>query len=269
MIWICGIIIGMAAAWLFLVFPSRASLEQRKPFEKRAFAHRGLYEKDQSVPENSLPAFRRAVEAGFGAELDVQLTRDGQIVVFHDDTLQRACGAEGRICDRTLDELRALSLFRTGEQIPLLSEVLDIFRGRQPLIVELKHCPNRKELCAAVRKALAAYPGPACIESFDPLIVRDFRRNDSGRLRGQLVGPVSDYRGLMPPVLGWMLSRTLFNAVARPHFIAARLGPESLSVRLGAALGAMKVCWTARDADSHDRLMRENDMVIFEEYRPF
>ena len=268
MIWICGIILLIVLIWLYLVFPARSSREQRAPFEKRSYAHRGLYEKDQSVPENSLPAFRRAVEAGYGAELDVQMTKDGQVVVFHDDTLERACGRDGQICDFTFDELQAFPLFGSAERIPLFSGVLEIFSGRQPLIVELKHCPNQKELCAAVRKMLGAYKGPACIESFDPRIVRDFRRNDPGRLRGQLANPYSGYRGLMPAYLGWMLSRVLFNAAARPQFIAFKLAPKPLSVRLCEALGAMKVCWTAREADRHEQLMQENDAVIFEGYRP-
>ena len=268
MIWIAGIVPAMMLFWVFLVFPGRSSQEQRAPFEKRAFAHRGLYEPDQSVPENSLAAFRRAAEAGFGAELDVQLTKDGRVVVFHDDDLKRACGQEGGISDYTLAELREFRLFQTEERIPLFSDVLRVFGGRLPLIVEIKRCPGAKELCAAVREQLAAYPGPACVESFDPLIVFDFRRNDPERLRGQLTQPFACYRGLMPPVPGWLLSRLFFNAAARPHFIACRLGPRPLSVRLCEVLGAMKVCWTAREAEKHEERMRENDAVIFEAYLP-
>lgn len=268
MIWTVGIIAGVILLWIWLVLPARPAREQRAPFEQRAFAHRGLYEPDQSVPENSLPAFRRAVEAGFGAELDVQLTKDGRVVVFHDDDLKRACGQDGRICDYTLEDLRAFPLFRSQEHIPLLADVLAVFAGRQPLIVEIKHCPRPKELCSAVREMLGAYPGPACVESFDPLIVSDFRRNDPKRLRGQLTQPCAFYRGLMPAPLGWALSRVLFNVTARPHFIACRLGPKSLSVRLCEGLGAMRVCWTAREKERHAERMRENDAVIFEAYRP-
>lgn len=268
MVWLIAAAAAVILIWLFLLFPEKPTGQQREPFEGRAFAHRGLYERDQSVPENSLPAFRRAVEAGYGAELDVQLTKDHQIVVFHDNDLKRACGQEGEICDFTYDELQAFPLFQTEERIPLFSEVLDIFSGSQPLIVELKHCRNQKELCEATRDMLKGYRGPACIESFDPSIVRYFRKYDSGRLRGQLSQPYSDYRGVMPGWLGWLLSRTLFNAMARPHFIAYKLDSKPLSVRICESLGAMKVRWTARDAEKHDKLMRENDAVIFERYCP-
>lgn len=268
MLWIPAVLLLLVLLWLFLVFPSRPSREQRAPFEKRAFAHRGLYEPDQSVPENSLPAFRRAVEAGYGAELDVQLTKDRRVVVFHDDTLKRACGRDGMICDYTFEELQAFPLFGSEERIPLFSDVLAVFDGRQPLIVELKHCPNQAELCLAVRNMLGEYRGDACIESFDPFIVRDFRRNDPRRLRGQLANSWSGYRSVLPWTLGWPLSRVLFNAFSRPQFIAYQTGPKPLSVRLCESLGAMKVCWTAREPELHERRMRENDAVIFESYRP-
>ena len=134
MIWILIAVVLFLAVWIYLIMP-RTGRERRAPFTGRAFAHRGLYEADQSVPENSLPAFCRAVEAGYGAELDVQMTKDGEVVVFHDDDLKRGCGIDGRICDMTLEEVRALRLFGTDEQIPLFADVLEIFDGKQPLIV--------------------------------------------------------------------------------------------------------------------------------------
>ena len=107
MIWILIAVVLFLAVWIYLIMP-RTGRERRAPFTGRAFAHRGLYEADQSVPENSLPAFRRAVEAGYGAELDVQMTKDGEVVVFHDDDLKRGCGIDGRICDMTLEEVRGV-----------------------------------------------------------------------------------------------------------------------------------------------------------------
>ena len=269
MMWVAaGAVFLILAVWIFLVFPGRASREARAPFEGRAFAHRGLYELDQSVPENSLPAFRRAVEAGYGAELDVQMTKDGQVVVFHDDDLKRGCGVDGRICDMTLAEVRELRLFGTEERIPLFSEVLAVFGGKQPLIVELKYAPNWKPLSDATRKMLGEYRGEACIESFHPAIVRDFRRNDPGRVRGQLSQQAHLYRGSVPAWQAFAVSRLLTNFLTRPQFIAYCIGPKPLSVRLCEAFGALKVCWTAREADKHALRMKEYHTVIFEDYRP-
>ena len=266
MLWLIIVIFLILACWVFLILPDGSSPAQRAPFAKRAYAHRGLYAADQSVPENSLPAFRLAVENGYGAELDVQMTKDGRVVVLHDDDLKRACGRDEGVWEYTYEELLTFPLFGTRERIPLFSEVLEIFGGRQPLIVELKSAaPNVRELCEAVRLMLAEYPGDACVESFDPDVVRFFRRNDPDRLRGQLA---SLPEGKHPGWKEWCRSRLLFNWSSRPQFVAYGVGPKPLSVRLCEKLGAMKVCWTAREPDLHGRRMAENDAVIFEHYRP-
>ena len=137
----------LLAAPVVLLAPGQAPDSKKAPFLGRNFAHRGLHSEDQSVPENSLEAFERAAAAGYGMELDVQLSRDGQVVVFHDDTLDRACGVAARVDELDYDELSKLSLFGTQARIPLFSEVLALIRGRTPLIVELKTGAHNDELC--------------------------------------------------------------------------------------------------------------------------
>ena len=254
--------------WLFLIAPGRSQKAAWTPFEGRAFAHRGLYELDQSVPENSLPAFQRAVENGYGAELDVQRTKDGRIVVFHDDSMQRACGVNGAIRDFTYEELQVFPLFETEERIPLFSDVLKIFDGKQPLIVELKYGPDCDLLCEATRQMLDEYKGAACVESFHPAMVRWFWKHDPKRLRGQLSEAVCFSRKNLPLPLAFMMSRLFTNCLTRPQFIAYRVGPKSLSVRLAEGMGAMKVLWTARETELHEQRMAQNHAVIFEGYRP-
>ncbi|MBR6381045.1 MAG: glycerophosphodiester phosphodiesterase, partial [Lachnospiraceae bacterium] len=141
------VILVLLLVFVYLLFPGHASRKKRAPFWGRNFAHRGLFLKDQSVPENSLEAFRRAVAGGYGMELDVQLSKDGQVVVFHDDTLERVCGVKKRVDALTFAELRELRLYSTEEQIPLFSEVLETVGGKTPLIVELKNGPRNRELC--------------------------------------------------------------------------------------------------------------------------
>ena len=267
MIWLL-IPAALLLLWLFLIAPGVASRARRAPFEGRAYAHRGLYELDQSVPENSLEAFRRAVAAGYGAELDVQRTQDGQIVVFHDDSLFRACGVDRAVRDFTYAELQRIPLFGTDERIPLFSEVLRIFDGRQPLIVELKYGPDWALVCEGTRALLDAYPGPACVESFHPAMVRWFKKHDPKRLRGQLSEAACFSKKTLPGYLAFAMSRLLSNCLTRPQFVAYRVGPKPLSVRLCEAMGAMKVLWTARERSQHARRMAENQAVIFEGYRP-
>ena len=259
---------ALLALWLFLIAPGRPSQAQCAPFAGRAFAHRGLYELDESVPENSLEAFRRAVDGGYGAELDVQRTRDGRIVVFHDDSLQRACGVDGAVRDFTFEELQALPLFGTEARIPLFSEVLKVFDGRQPLIVELKYGPDWALLCEATRRMLDEYRGPACVESFHPAMVRWFRRHDPRRFRGQLSEAACFSRKHIRWYLAFMMSRLLTNCLTRPQFVAYRVGPKPLSVRVCEAMGARKVLWTAREPEQHQKRMAKNHAVIFEGYRP-
>ncbi len=255
-----------AAALPFLVMaPGSATRRQKAPFYGLNFAHRGLHSRDKSVPENSLEAFRLAAEAGYGMELDVQLSKDGQVVVFHDDTLDRVCGVPGRVDERTFEELQQLRLCGTGHRIPLFSQVLETVAGRGALIVELKNGKRNRELCEKTYALLQGYRGEACVESFNPRIVAWFRRHGKDLVRGQLAAPVKEYvkDGFSRP-LSFVLSRCLLNFLARPQFIAYRIGPRPLSVRLSELLGAMKVGWTSHDPGSE----KGRDAVIFEFYRP-
>ena len=230
-----------AAAPLFLIAPGAATRRQKAPFYGLNFAHRGLHSRDKAVPENSLEAFRLAAEAGYGMELDVQLSKDGQVVVFHDNTLDRVCGVHGRIDERTFEELQQLRLCGTDQRIPLFSEVLELVRGRGPLIVELKNGRSNRELCEKTYALLEGYRGEACIESFNPMIVAWFRFHGRDLVRGQLAAPVQDYvkDGFSKPV-GFVLSRTLLSFLARPQFIAYRIGHRPLPVHLAEALGAIR-----------------------------
>ncbi len=247
----------------FLLAPGRASRRRERPYRGVNFAHRGLHSRDKAVPENSLEAFRLAVRAGYGIELDVQLSKDGQVVVFHDDTLDRVCGVPGRVDERTYAELQELRLCGTEYTIPLFSQVLEQVRGASPMIVELKTGKRNRELCRKVCAMLRAYRGQACIESFDPLIVAWFRFNAKEFIRGQLAMPREKYT-TVAPVLGFAASRTLLNFLARPQFIAYEIGPRPLTVRLAEAMGAMRFGWTSHEP----RNERGRDAVIFEFYKP-
>ena len=254
----------IAGGLVFLVAPGKISRKQKKPFMHRNFAHRGLHKRDKSIPENSLKAFDLAASKGYGMELDVQLSKDGQVVVFHDDTLNRVCGVDSRVDEKNYDELKKLSLCGTRETIPLFSEVLKTVRGRGPLIVELKNGRSNKELCEKTYALLRDYTGEYCIESFNPFIVRWFRRNAPQIVRGQLANPPKDYNGEVNPVTAFLLGNVLLNFLSRPQFIAYKIAPKPFPVKLSEFLGAMRVCWT-----SHEWVNEKfNDVVIFEFYNP-
>ena len=177
------ILFASAALWLFLIAPGRADGARKAQFRGRNIAHRGLHDNSSPAPENSMAAFAEAVSAGYGIELDVQLSADGEVVVFHDDGLTRVCGTEKRVDECTLAELKELRICGSGETVPTFSEVLSLIGGKVPLIVELKHGKRDPELCRKTLSLLRAYEGPFCVESFDPRILAFFRKH-AGRSCG-------------------------------------------------------------------------------------
>ena len=210
----------------------------------------------------------RGCGGGYGVELDVQLTRDKQVVVFHDDDLKRACGIDARVDAYSYDELQTLSLFGTQERIPLFTDVLSTIDGKIPMIVELKSGGDWKTLCPKTLELLQAYKGDYCVESFHPLLVRWFYLHAPQILRGQLSEAARFSRKGLPLYQSIMMSRLFTNILTHPQFIAYRVGPKCLSVRICEWLGAMRVAWTARPTDDHAKLTRHNDAIIFEHYRP-
>lgn len=267
--WIAlAVLLVLATLWLMLIMPARSTKTQRAPFQNRCFAHRGLFTADQSVPENSIPAFAAAVAADYGVELDVQLTKDKHVVVFHDDNLKRVCGVDARVDAYTLDELKQMPLLGTKERIPLFTDVLAVLDGKVPVIVELKSGGDWRTLCEKTLALLKGYAGDYCVESFHPLLVRWFYQNAPQILRGQL-SEAARYSGkYVPWYQAVMMSRLLTNILVHPQFIAYHIGSKCLSARVCEALGAMRVAWTARPTDDHARLTGHNDAIIFEHYLP-
>ena len=230
------------------------------------YGHRGLYDNENGVPENSLAAFRAAAEKGYGVELDVQLSSDGYVVVFHDDTLDRVCSIHGNVADFTLAELRDMKLLGTEETIPLFTDVLDILsRGAGPVIVELKAGKRNSELCGKTREILRTFPGKYCVESFDPGIVTWFKKNAPELIRGQLAQPAEYYAAGMNPLLARLLAGCRFACMNRPDFIAYRIGPRPARVLRMRKKGVLLIGWTSHDWEKD---AKENDGVIFESCTP-
>lgn len=150
---------------------------------KRYFAHRGVHD---VYPENSLPAFKEAIERGFGIELDVHLTRDNKIVVFHDDNLFRMTGKKEYIRYLSLKELKAFKLKETDYTIPSLKETLELVAGKTPILLEIKTEFNTKKVCKYLIEELKSYNGEVFIQSFNPFALRYFYKHAPNYLRGQL-----------------------------------------------------------------------------------
>ncbi len=266
------ILAALAAVYLFMVFPGRASREQTREFVGRNYAHRGLYgNAGELPPENTLAAFDGACKAGYGMELDVQFSADGALVVFHDNDLKRSCGVDKNVWDCPLAELQSYDLFGRDYHIPLFSDVLKTVAGRGPLIVEIKaeglDTAHYYRVCDATWQHLKDYPGLWCVESFHPAVVRWWRRNHPQIVRGQLLNGARGYRNISAAT-AFLLASTMSNFLTRPHFIAYEEGAAGTSLRLDRALGALAVLWTVRTPERAQQLSESADMIIFENYKP-
>ena len=236
------------------------------------YAHRGLYDNDAGIPENSLAAFRRAAEAGFGAELDVHLTADGQLAVIHDSDLQRVCGRAGKVEELTCAELSRLRLLGTEEGIPLLPDVLPLFAGVAPLIVELKPIRgNEPELAGKVCALLDTFPNlDYCLESFDPFAILWLRKNRPELIRGQLSQNFLRDQDRPKFLVSFLLSTLFSNAWTRPDFIAWRWQDRKSPFRTLCCRGyrIQSVYWTLTGPEQLLSAEREGALGIFEGFRP-
>jgi glycerophosphoryl diester phosphodiesterase len=245
-------------------------------FLERPVAHRGLH--GDGAPENSLSAFRAAREAGYGVELDVQLSADGRAVVFHDPTLERLTGRTGVVAEMTAAELGEIALKGgDGDRIPTLAQALEA-AGDAPVLLEIK--PQRDldalaALGAEAGRALAAHAGPAAAMSFDPrasaglraaapeiafgLIGKDFvnnRRGEAGwpELSGAERRRLTDLE--MFEEAGADFVSWHWRDLAHPPVQALR------------ARGVPVLCWTTRAPEEEAEARRLADNVTFEHYRP-
>lgn len=257
----------LALLWLLALRAHRCG-DAMAALRRYHYAHRGLHDKHNGVPENSLLAFRRAVAAGYGAELDVHLSKDRQLIVMHDECLKRTTGDARNIAELTLPELRVLRLEHTAEQIPVLSEVLTLFQGKTPLIVEIKPVDgNHAELTRLVCEELDRYPELSyCIESFDPRVLRWLRQNRPDILRGQLATDfVKSRNGLSLP-LAFCLKNLLTGFLTVPDFIAYDFHSHRVrSLRLSRRIyGVAELSWTIRSEADARAALQDGCTIIFE-----
>ena len=266
-----GLYCVVSAIYLYLVFPGRALKQEREKFEKRNFAHRGYYDNEKGIPENSLPAFEAAMQEGYGCELDVQFTRDKKLIVFHDNDYLRMCGVNVNVWDMDWKDVQEFRLAGTDEKVPTFREVLDTVAGRNPLIVEIKaEGQDMKwyaELCEATAQELKNYSGDYCIESFHPGPVRWVWKNLPGVTRGLLVdGPAEP--GSQIAFIKNAISELLCDFYCRPQFIAYRYDRRNLALKIVKRLGAFSVMWTVPNEEQQRIMEKEEDCIIFEHYHP-
>ena len=255
--------------WVVLLHPRRQhpALARLRQFR---YAHRGLHDKPR-IPENSLAAFRAAAEHGFGAELDVHLTKDGRLAVIHDSSLQRTCGADGIVEELTAAELAQFRLEDTDEPIPFLEDVLPLFEGKAPLIVELKaYRGNHAALTDAALECLDRFSAEYCVESFDPRCVVHLRKRRPEIVRGQLTENFLKSGGDLSLLQRLAMTYLLFHPAAQPDFVACRFEDRGMIAnRIACRLwGTQAVSWTIRTPQELQTAEADGNVVIFEQFIP-
>lgn len=226
-------------------------------------AHRGLH--DDVFPENSIPAFRAAIEHGFTIEIDVHLSKDGHLVVFHDDNLKRVCGVDKKVAKCTLAELKSMKLKGTENDIPTFDEFLSLVDGKVGILCEIKGLnPYDNSISAAVCERLRTYTGKIALQSFNYGAVRYCRRNTDLPC-GQLCtwrNPSATGRSHLTDFMG----KLWVNKLSKPHFIAYDVRDiEDNPYIVNARKKLPVITWTVNSAEKLERAEKFADNIIFED----
>lgn len=269
-IWIFAALLILLLLYLLALCPQTNRRCLLKPFEQTYIAHRGLFDNAGSAPENSIPAFKLAAEHGYGIELDVQLTKDHKLVVFHDATLKRMCGIKKAVSQCTYEELQNITLANSSVHIPLFRDVLAVVNENVPLVIEIKPEGNCIETAHALAAALDSFHGTFCIESFHPGVVYWFRKNKPHIARGLLSTDYKKNHLSKNPLAQLFLTNLLLNWYAKPDFIAYNHKyAAQFSYRLCRRLyHVTNAAWTIRSEKELKQARKIFTIFIFDSFFP-
>ncbi len=263
------VISGLYLILFFMIRPTKLKNHELDCLLYAPIAHRGYHDRTKNDPENSMKAFRQAIEKGYNIETDLWCSKDGVPVCFHDGDTKRMCGVEGHVKDMTLEEIKNLRLAGTGEQIPTLEELLQLVDGRVSLLIEFKG-NGKMGIEEKAFEQLCRYRGRYAVQAFHPLSVAWFKKHAPKVLRGQLS---ADFLKRKEEGMGlavrFAMTHLLVNVISRPHFVAydyrgvGRYEPSSIR-----SLHGVLFAWTVPDQESADKLAKKVDNIIFEGFEP-
>lgn len=265
------IFVLLSGLYLFALLPEGSRRDQMAAYRGTMFAHRGYHCRKKGIPENSIPAFKAAIEKDYGIELDIHITKDRQLVVFHDDTLMRVCKTDKRPEEMTLQELKRCTLLGTKEHIPTLEEVLSLVDGRVPLLIELKMPERSTALCKRAYRTLKSYHGPYLVQSFNTLGLRWFYENAPHILRGQLASNLTKSDKKPHFLFRFLAKHLMLNFWGHPDFISYKLAdlPTPNTTLLRKMFSTPFAVWTLRTPEALEEGIRGYDMQIFEKTDEF
>lgn len=222
-------------------------------------AHRGLW--GNEIIENSLPAYQKAVDNGFAIEIDLYLSKDGVLVSFHDKTLVRMTGANGYVYDKTIDELKELSLLDSNYKIPTFDEVLSLVDGKVPLLIEIKDQPDSSVVDKVVSR-LKNYKGEFAIQSFNPFYINKVKKLAPEFIRGILA--TKTHGKDLKPLTRFVVKNMSFNFLIKPDFIS--YSHEDLPLKRKTKKPF--ITWTVTDKQTAERIKPFVENIIFENFNP-
>ena len=268
--YILGLIFIILICYLLAIMPKIINNPDLSAFMNRHYTHRGFHKEKNIAPENSLAAFKLSVQHNLGIEFDVQLSKDGVPIIFHDFNLNRVCGIDKNVNELTFKELRELNLFDSKEKIPHLRELLDLVNGQVPLIVEIKSNSSDMSICSIVASYLDNYKGIYCIESFNPIPVLWYKNNRPGVIRGQLSTNYLKSNIKQNKIFAFCLQHLLFNFITKPNFIAYGYQYyNNLSLVLCRKFyGITTVAYTIPSKLELEKHLNNFDLFIFEDFLP-
>ena len=231
-------------------------------------AHRGLHTKDKSVPENSAEAFRLAIAKGYGIECDINLMKDGTIVVFHDKDLNRLCGKDGLLMELNYEDIQDLTLFSSQEKILRLEDFLALVGGKVPLLIELKNHGQNDRMCENFMKIMDTYQGVWAMHSFHPFTVKWFHDHRPEVIRGIISEYFRDDDSLKK-ITKWLLKRLFFSFLNQPDFI--NYGIKDMPNRfLNRAMrkGTIVIAYASRSQAEFDFVKQHYHNSVFEFFEP-
>jgi glycerophosphoryl diester phosphodiesterase len=264
---IISLIVIISVIYIFLTLP-RVFDQANMDLLKVDYAHRGLHGGD--IPENSLAAYKNAIDNGYGIEIDVQLSSDGEIFVFHDPDAKRMCGVNKKIFEMTAEEIKSLRLNNTNEHIPTLAEVLSLVDGSVPLLIEIKYYAETMKLCASLAEMLDPYYGSFAVQSFDPRVLRYFKKNRPRFARGQLVTNSVKSKSCHNIFIDSALTLLLFHLLSRPDFVSYDNNMKyNFSVFLCKHLFKIPLfAWTIKSETDYNKCRSKKSLTIFEGFEP-
>ncbi len=236
--------------------------------KKNDIAHRGLHSLDLKVPENSLLAFKKAVEQGYSIEMDLNMLKDGTIVVIHDFNFKRLTGLDQKANQLNYEDIKDLRLHHTNEKIPTLKEVLELVDGKVPLLIELKPFGHINSFCHHFYEVIKDYPGKWAVFSFNPVVVRWFKKNQPQIIRGQISKFFTKDDHLFQPA-AYMLKRMVFNTLTKPDFISYNVHDmPNKYIDKYKKKGLTIISFAARNQEELDFVRTHYDNIVFEYFIP-